>query len=292
MDSSRISPTAHYTGMVWARNGLSHPALSASLKPALYWAAAPLVWATAPLVGGLSLDAALLQRHAIVDALLVRAIEERGVRQVVEIAAGMSARGLRFSRRYTDRGLVYVEGDLPGMVARKRAALEGAGLTSPRHHILHIDALRDDGPNSLQAATAGLLDRDAPTAVLTEGLVVYLDPDAMRGLWQRIARLLGDFPSGVFVSDLITDDMPRRIPALGLFFQMLSVIARGRINTHFTDEADAHRRLGEMGFDRTALHGGADWHDALGVPVGRRGDVQLIVEAWREAGVPADGARR
>lgn len=41
--SNAISPTAHYTGYVWARNGLSHPALStregevlfASLQPAM-----------------------------------------------------------------------------------------------------------------------------------------------------------------------------------------------------------------------------------------------------------------
>jgi hypothetical protein len=26
--SDRISPTAHYTGYVWARNGLSHPELA------------------------------------------------------------------------------------------------------------------------------------------------------------------------------------------------------------------------------------------------------------------------
>lgn len=277
MDTSRISPTAHYTGTVWARNGLSDPALTGSLKPTLYWAAAPLVWATAPLVGGLSLDDALLQRHRIVDAVLTEAIEAHGVRQVVEIAAGMSARGLRFTRKYAD--LTYVEGDLPGMSSRKQAALEG--LRGPRHHVLTVNALLDEGPQSMREATRELLDPAVPTALITEGLLNYLDHATLRSLWTRIAGFLSGFSSGVYLTDLITEEAAHRHWTLGLFFQLLSMVARGRVMTHFGSDAEASAFLGALGFDRVTTHGGADWRDRIGVPVSRGGDVQVIVEAWR-----------
>lgn len=282
MDTSRISPTAHYTGTVWARNGLSDPALTGALKPTLYWLATPLVWATAPLVGGLSLEDALVQRHRIVDAVLAQAIEVHGVRQVVEIAAGMSARGLRFTRKYAD--LLYVEGDLPGMAARKHAALDG--LRGPRHHVLTINALLDDGPQSLREATRELLDPAAPTALLTEGLVLYLDHATLRGLWARIAGFLGTFSSGVYLTDLIMDQLRQQHPALGVFFQLLSVVARGKVDTHFADGQDASAFLRTLGFDAVTLHGGADWRERIGVPVGRGGDLQVVVEAWRGAQRP------
>ena len=31
MSSASVSPTAHYTGHIWARNGLSHPALDTTI---------------------------------------------------------------------------------------------------------------------------------------------------------------------------------------------------------------------------------------------------------------------
>ena len=113
--SETISPTAHYTGYVWARNGLSHPELATTEGRILFESLRPMMLVSAA-VGGSSLEPYLLARHRAIDALLERAIEEHGVTQVVEVASGLSPRGWRFTTRYGDR-LTYVEADLPEMAA-------------------------------------------------------------------------------------------------------------------------------------------------------------------------------
>lgn len=281
-NTSRISPTAHYTGTIWARHGLSHPALAGALSPALFHLARPAVWATAPLVGGLSLELALLQRHRLLDALLDRAIETRGVRQVVEIAAGLSARGLRVMERHAGRGLVYVEGDLPDMAARKRQATEG--LRRPGHHVIALNALVDEGPTSLRGATAALLDPGAPTALLTEGLLLYFSREQVEALWDRIGAFLAGFPSGVYLSDLISGDILESYPPVDLFFRALSVVARGRVRTHFDGPDEAVARLARAGFREVRAHEAADWRDRVDVPVARGPELQRYLEAWTEGG--------
>ncbi len=268
MDTSRISPTAHYTGTIWARAGLSHPALSGALSPTLFYLARPVLWAARPLLGGLSLDGALLKRHQVVEARLEAAIAERGVRQVVEIAAGLSARGLRVSARHD---LPYIEGDLPGMAARKRAALDG--VRGPRHHVVSLNALLDQGPESLVEATAGLLDPTQPVAVITEGLLLYLPRAQVEALWARIARFLGGFPSGVYLTDLISKDALTRFPLVGAFFGMLSVVARGKVAAHYGSPDEAAAVLRAAGF------GAVEVHDASGGPASPTG-MQQVLEAW------------
>lgn len=120
----RIGPTAHYTGYVWARNGLSHPELSTTEGRVLFESLQPVMLASRGL-GSATLEAYLLARHRAIDARLEQAIDAGAVTQVIEVAAGLSPRGWRFVNRYEH--LVYVEADLPDMAARKRAALEGGG---------------------------------------------------------------------------------------------------------------------------------------------------------------------
>jgi O-methyltransferase involved in polyketide biosynthesis len=118
--SDAISPTAHYTGHVWYRNGLSHPRLATREGRLMYDALAPAMWLAAPLAQT-TLEDYLLARHRAIDALLTAAIGRGEVGQVIEVAAGLSPRGWRFVSRHPE--LVYLEGDLPAMAARKRRAL-------------------------------------------------------------------------------------------------------------------------------------------------------------------------
>ena len=191
--SDAISPTAHYTGQVWLRNGLSHPLLGTREGRLLFDSLQPLM-RTSTLLGGPSLEPYLLARHHAIDARLEHAIEHDGVTQVLEVATGMSPRGWRFASRYGER-LTYVEADLPAMAARKRRALERIGSLSAAHRVVDLDALRDRGPLSLQAV-AGELDPARGLAIITEGLLGYLAPDDMTGLWRRFARTLDGFAGG------------------------------------------------------------------------------------------------
>jgi O-methyltransferase involved in polyketide biosynthesis len=241
--TGRVSPTAHYTGYVWARNGLSDPELE-TVEGRVLFEILRVPMTVSTLLGGGTLEGYLLSRHRAIDALLERAIDEGRVTQVVEVAAGLSPRGLRFTRRYGDK-LTYVEADLPEMVARKRAALERIGSLSDQHRVEEVDALRDEGPASL-AELAARLDTDAGLAIITEGLLGYLEKDDVRGIWRRFAQTLSDFRRGTYISDIHMGELQN--PQVRAFRVLLSVFVRGRVHLHFGTEDEILEALKEAGF--------------------------------------------
>jgi O-methyltransferase involved in polyketide biosynthesis len=250
-----IGPTAHYTGHVWARNGLSHPALATTQGRALYLAAAgpqlPL-----RLLGAPTIEDVLLARHLVIDALLEEAIAEGSVGQVLEVACGMSPRGWRFTERHAD--LVYVEADLPDMAAAKRAALERIGRPA-RHRVAELDALADSGPRSLEVVAASL-DPSLGLAIITEGLLSYLPREAVLRLWENFAGTLRAFSDGLYLADLhVDEDTPSLLnraaeAALGLF-------VRSPVAVHFRDGLEARQALFDAGFTAVEV-GPASEHPA------------------------------
>ncbi len=240
----RIGPTAHYTGYVWARNGLSHPELATTEGRILFDSLQPTMLASRA-VGGPTLEEYLLARHRAIDALLERAIERAGVGQVIEVAAGLSPRGWRFAQRYGER-LTYVEADLPEMAERKRAALSRMGSLSERHRVREVDALRDGADPGSLAAVLAELDRGTGLALVTEGLLGYLPPDAVTGMWRRFAAGLGRFSTGRYISDVHMGGAVT--PPVRVFRVLLSGFVRGRVYLHFGDPDEAVAALREAGF--------------------------------------------
>ncbi len=269
---SRIGPTAHYTGYVWARNGLSHPELTTAEGRVLFEALQPMMIVSRA-AGGATLEAYLLARHRAIDALLEHAIERSEVTQVIEVACGLSPRGWRFAKRYGDC-LDYVEADLPEMAARKRAALERMGSLGDHHRVREIDARRDDdGPGSL-AAIAAELDPSRGLAIITEGLLGYLSTDAVAGLWRRFARTLDGFGGGRYISDLHLGGAVT--PQVRAFRVLLSAFVRGRVYLHFTDAREAEEALVAAGFRAARVSPAAD---VAGDDRGRGGRLANILEA-------------
>lgn len=241
--SGRISPTAHYTGYVWARNGLSHPELETAEGRILFESLrAPMI--VSGVLGSGTLEAYLLARHRAIDALLQQAIDAGRVAQVVEVASGLSPRGLRFSRRYGER-LTYVEADLPEMAQRKRQALLKIGALSDDHRVAEVDALKDGGPGSL-AELATTLDRGNGLAIITEGLLGYLDRESVDGIWRRFAETLGGFEHGTYISDIHMGELQN--PQVRVFRLLLSAFVRGRVYLHFGEESEIRGALLDAGF--------------------------------------------
>jgi O-methyltransferase involved in polyketide biosynthesis len=239
--SEAVSPTAHYTGYVWARNGLSHRALETREGRILFEALQPVMTVNAGLGRG-TLESYLLARHRAIDALLEGAVE-RGTTQVLEVASGLSPRGWRFVKRYPL--LTYVDADLPGMTQRKRQALELMDSDPERHLVCELDALREDGPESL-ATVVGELDRDRGLAIITEGLLPYLPTDEVAALWGRFAATLSDFAGGVYISDIhVGAAEGAREQA---FRAALSVFVRGRVHLHFDSIDEVTAALTSAGF--------------------------------------------
>ncbi|HEY5189995.1 MAG TPA: class I SAM-dependent methyltransferase [Solirubrobacteraceae bacterium] len=276
--SDAISPTAHYTGYVWSRNGLSHPALTTNEGRVLFSSLEPVMLASRTL-GGPSLERYLLARHRAIDARLEHAIEHGAITQVVEVAAGLSPRGWRFSERYGDR-ITYIEADLPAMAARKRRALERMETLGDRHRVRDIDALADDGPLSL-AALAAELDRSAGLALITEGLLGYVSPSDLEALWRRLATIANGFRAGVYISDLHLGSA--QTPEVRVFRLLLSGFVRGGVYLHFDSAAQAEDQLREAGFASAAVSR-ADRliSDPNDLPRGRGGQMAHILEASTE----------
>ena len=253
--SDSISPTAHYTGETWVRNGLSHPEL-ATWQGRVAHAAFALPLAASKLLGGPTLNGPLLARHRIIDALLEERIRG-GIGQVVEVACGMSPRGWRLTERFDD--LTYIEADLPAMARRKREALERMGSLNDRHRVAELDVLREGGPGSLESLVEGL-DQARGLAIVSEGLLVYLDDETVSGLWARIANALERFDQGVYLSDLRFASQSRGIPERA-FELILGTFVRGQIHAYPGDAASAEAELRDAGFEHVELHR-ADQHPA------------------------------
>lgn len=270
--SETVGPTAHYTGYVWARNGLSHPELETLEGRLLYELLRPAM-AVNELIGRETLESYLLARHRAIDALLERAIEQHGVSQVIEVAAGLSARGWRFSQRYGER-LTYVEADLPGMSARKRRALERMGSDGARHFVRELDALRESGPQSL-AAVAAELDPTRGLAIITEGLLGYLPTEAVHAVWRRFARVLGDFATGRYISDIHLGSVADL--QIRAFRVLLSAFVRGQVYLHFDSPQEVVAALRAAGFSAAEVRS-AD--ELVGEGAGnRRSRLAHILEA-------------
>jgi O-methyltransferase involved in polyketide biosynthesis len=240
--SDPISPTAHYTGYVWARNGLSHPELRTLEGRFLFESLRP-VMTLGSILGRGTLEQYLLSRHRAIDRLLERSIESYGVTQVVEIAAGLSARGWRFASRHPE--LTYVEADLPNMADRKRRSLARIDGRSQRHRIVELDALKESGPGSL-ASVVEDLDSKGGLAIITEGLLGYLDTEKVEGIWRRAAQTLQGFASGRYISDVHLSSL--QTVEVRAFRVLLSAFVRGRVHLHFRNPGEVVTALESAGF--------------------------------------------
>ena len=267
--SATISPTAYYTGLVWERHGLGVDGLTPAAGRALYLLGQPLL-GTVDRLGGPTLEHFLLARHRIIDRLLDHEIRTGRVGQVVELAAGMSPRGLRVRDEHP--GTTYVEVDLPAMAERKRRALAGRGALSEQHRVAAVDVF-GDGFEDLFAR----LDPDRGTAVVTEGLLNYFPTDRVEVLWGRVARELDRFPSGLYLSDLHLAGGAALLDRA--FAAGLGVFVRGRVHFHYSDEAEAEHVLRRSGFASATLHHPREYAGVLPGMTAAGADRVRVVEA-------------
>lgn len=237
LNSHRISPTAHYTGYVWYKNNDSDVAFSSLQGRFLYWLirlSRLTPW----------MEDWLLARHRLIDHQLTAAIDSGEISQVIEIAAGLSPRGWQFHKRYGDR-ITYVETDLLGMVERKRGLLLKLGGETPFHRTMELDILAEVGSNTLEAV-CNTLDPSQGTAIISEGLLLYLEKPAIHSLWRRVSLALRRFPHGHYLADVSPLEWPKTA-SLFLFGGLLSGLVRGKIFLHFESAADVAKELARCG---------------------------------------------
>src|SRR5699024_10590770 len=257
MDTSSISFTAHYTGQVWAKNGLSNPQWQTATGRFLYYALSPFEWAGKHIIGG-NIRTFLLQRHLIIDHLLHQTIERHPNLQVVEIACGLSPRGARFCQQYPQ--LRYLEADLPAMAKRKNKLLKKVGAHSQRHFALPLDFFRQDALG-LETLFTQHLDKDAPVLVITEGLINYFELDSLAPVWRKLAQLLKPFPQGYYLTDndpLLDNDPDKKV--MKTLSELLGWVSRSNVNFHFNNLEAIAPHCQKLGFKHVVVHNPEDYY--------------------------------
>ncbi len=154
-------------------------------------------------------------RHKILDKL----IAESGIKQVLELASGLTARGIIMT---ANPEVQYVETDLPKMAEEKRniiQLLETKGVI-PNHSNLHIKTANVLELESLEGAITSFAKE--PIAVINEGLLRYLNFDEKAQVAKNVCSLLEEF-GGIWITPDIS---------------MKSVIAR--------EAEKADRRIGKI----------------------------------------------
>ena len=197
-DSSGISFTALYTGAVWHRYGLSDDTLATEKGRWLYRLMTPFEAASKAAIGG-NIRTFLLQRHLIIDHLIDQAIKEKGITQVLEIACGMSPRGIRLRQKHPL--LHMVEADLPDMAARKALRLMATGRLGDHHQVTPIDILADHGEYQLEKVIDRVFENNEPVIIVTEGLTSYFSLKTITEFWRRLAAAMAKRPGSVYLSE-------------------------------------------------------------------------------------------
>lgn len=276
-DSSSISFTAYYTGEVWRQHGLSRPMFATNTGRVLYGLGRPIE-ATVTALAGASIRTTLLQRHQLIDAIVTRAIREQGVTQIVEIACGLSPRGVRLCAEFPD--LQYIEADLPEMAAHKRELLSTHGMLSRRHRVVSINILDETGAHALSTVFASL-DQHQKTLVITEGLVNYFALEVITPFWQRLATALTRFPAGAYVTDLYPNLTWHPFVRLSnAFKQGLAIATRSSVTLHFEHHQAIEQGFAACGYAQTSVHMPESYYHILPIPTSRVASLVRVVENW------------
>jgi methyltransferase (TIGR00027 family) len=117
----------------------------------------------------------IVVRTQVLDELILKAVEEDGYDTVLNLAAGLDTRPYRLALPATLR---WVEADLPDMVEYKRQALKDAKCFC-RLERYAVDLSDPAARRALFAQVGAAADK---VLVITEGLLIYLEPDEVRSL--------------------------------------------------------------------------------------------------------------
>lgn len=284
-DTSSISFTAYYTGQTWLENGLSADFFSTREGRLLFNALRPVEFFGERLLGT-NIRTTLLQRHAIEDECIERAIIDEGYSQIIELACGLSPRGYRFMQGFPEKNLRYIETDLPGMAKRKRHLLAGHIPAHADHRVVVCNILEQNSPDSLESVFARELDPTRKTLVITEGLVNYFSLDAMTALWQRLAQLLKGFPEGRYITEeYLQVQAGRWQPLVAGYSETLKRLSRSSVSLHFHPNEDIAAHFSRCGFNAgVQVHDPDHYRGAAVYPRSRRAALVRVIEATVRSG--------
>ena len=145
---------------------------------------------------GRSMAWPLIVRTAVMDEIILREVKA-GVDQVVNLAAGLDARPWRLPLPAVMR---WVDVDLPGILDQKLEAMAGE-KTVCQYEPVRMD-LAEEGPRRELFTRLG--NPGCRTLVVTEGLLIYLPPEAVTALAEDLHAQPG---FALWLLDLASPDL-------------------------------------------------------------------------------------
>lgn len=245
-DFSTISPSAHGILVMRAQTGLPFARRAAELLLGPDGVAAEMARLSA--IAGAELRVRHFEeRYRSIDTLLA----EVGAARVLELAGGMSFRGLALAQR---EPVAYMDTDLPAMIEAKTqlvAALDAGPLVGT----LRMRALNALEPEGFRAAVAEL--PPGPITIVNEGLLMYLDPDEKR----RLAASIRDSllaRGGVWITaDIYLRGAPD--PRIGQDERLRAFLEAHRVEEQkFANRAAAEAFFADAGFTIERRHARSD----------------------------------
>ena len=232
--------TAMYTSAAWASGKLPNADLLVTPEAErVFRMVNGALGLARPFTKAPSLETSLLERHRVLDELLAKS----GISNVIELAAGLSQRGITCSENPRMR---YFEIDLPGMIAEKRkilASTERGRAVLERENLVMIEG------DVTAIDLAEIARPSEPVFVIAEGLFMYMDESAQNKLFRAIATRLADC-GGRFAFDLLPQcEQPKPgIVGRGLGKAMKFFTRGGEFVHDERTRADIARDLESAGF--------------------------------------------
>jgi O-methyltransferase involved in polyketide biosynthesis len=145
--------------------------------------------------------------------LVTSIIEQLGIKQILEIASGLSARGLVFTR---NPDVKYLETDLPGIIKEKetivKSILSDEGDV-PRPNLI-FQIANAFNPQELQNALA-CFSADK-IAIVSEGLLTYLSHEELERLSASLHEILSK-RDGLWITDIPTNAFTKSLSQQGIW---------------------------------------------------------------------------
>lgn len=184
-------------------------------------------------------------RHKLLNKL----IRDTKITQVVEVAAGLTTRGLELTE---DPSMVYVEFDLPTASADKQKIVDLLVSKSsvPKRPNLHFRGGSAVVEADLLAATESL-DPSKPVAVVNEGLLRYLSTTDKATYAKNVASVLKKF-GGVWITSDISEpkvSFKGKEILTGRDKKITEVTGKDFAPNIFKDDDEAERFFKEQGFN-------------------------------------------
>jgi|GEM_PF-6754290 O-methyltransferase involved in polyketide biosynthesis len=261
-----VSNTAHFTAQIWVRNGFPKASLFNTRRgKLLYHTTSPFLAKGPRLVRLPVLEDILLARHRMIERILLDLDPD----QVIELAAGLSPRGLWYSEAFDKP---YLDVDLPGIVKIKEQRIGSAAPSRYRLAAMDLDASEDYHQHLLPYLKKG------KTAVIAEGLLLYLPRSLQERIFSRIARLIGQLGGGCFLADVHhEEDFERAGRLIDIFRRLLHTFSRTPLPEQIANPETGHRLICESGFGGLTIHRPQDWRKKLDLDVGHGSDAGLSI---------------